>query len=79
MRGFFDAPTKRARLETLEKQISAPNFWDDSEKAQKIVQERSRIERALEGQEKFETAVSDAEVLFEFAETDNDSANELNG
>ncbi|MBA2495045.1 MAG: peptide chain release factor 2, partial [Acidobacteria bacterium] len=35
--------------------------------------------RALEGQEKFETAVSDAEVLFEFAETDNDSANELNG
>ncbi len=79
MRGFFDAPTKRARLETLERQISTPNFWDDSEKAQKIVQERSRIERALEGQEKFETAVSDAEVLFEFAETDNDSANELNG
>ncbi|CAN5711941.1 peptide chain release factor 2 [soil metagenome] len=79
MRGFFDAPTKRARLETLEKKISAPDFWNDSEKAQKIVQERSRIERALEGQEKFETAVSDAEVLFEFAETDNDSANELNG
>ncbi|MBA4185670.1 MAG: peptide chain release factor 2, partial [Acidobacteria bacterium] len=41
------------------------------------VQERSRTERVLEGQKKFETAVSDAEVLFEFAETDKDSANEL--
>ncbi len=77
LRGFFDAPTKRARVEQLEKQISTPDFWDDSEKAQKIVQERSRIERALDGQEKFETAISDAEVLFEFAETDKDSANEL--
>ncbi|MEO8073991.1 MAG: peptide chain release factor 2 [Acidobacteriota bacterium] len=75
--GFFDAPTKRARVDVLEKRISAPDFWDDSEKAQKIVQERSRLERALDGQEKFETAVSDAEVLFEFAETDAESAKEL--
>lgn len=77
MRGFFDAPEKRANLEKLEKQISAPDFWNDSDKAQKIVQERSRLERALESQGKFETAVSDAEVLFEFAETDKDSAKEL--
>ena len=77
MGGFFDAPAKRAKLEELEKQISNPDFWNDSEKAQKIVQERSRIERALGSQEKFENAVSDAEVLFEFAETDKDSANEL--
>ena len=77
MGGFFDAPTKRARVDVLEKRISEPDFWDDSEKAQKIVQERSRLERALGGQEKFETAVSDAEVLFEFAETDKDSAKEL--
>ncbi len=78
MGGFFDAPTKRARVEVLEKRISDPDFWNDSEKAQKIVQEKSRLDRALEGQEKFETAVSDAEVLFEFAETDDDSAKELN-
>ncbi len=77
MGGFFDAPTKRVRVEVLEKQISDPDFWNDSEKAQKIVQERSRLGRALDGQEKFETAVSDAEVLFEFAETDEDSAAEL--
>lgn len=77
MGGFFDQPKKRAELEKLESQISAPEFWNDSERAQKIVQQRSRIEKALSQQENFETAVSDAEVLLEFAETDASSLNEL--
>ena len=38
---------------------------------------RSRIEKALELQKTFETGVSDAEVLFEFAAEDADSAKEL--
>jgi peptide chain release factor 2 len=75
--GFFDEPRKRAELENLEKQISEPDFWNDSEKAQKIVQQRSRIEKALELHENFETGISDAEVLFEFAETDAASVQEL--
>jgi peptide chain release factor 2 len=75
--GFFDAPKKQSELEKLEKQISEPDFWNDSEKAQKTVQQRSRIEKALEQQENFETSVSDAEVLIEFAATDESSLNEL--
>lgn len=77
MGGFFDAPRKRAELEKLEKQISEPDFWNDSEKAQKIVQQRSRIEKALEQQENFEKSVSDAEVLIEFAASDESSLKEL--
>ena len=77
MGGFFDAPAKQAELEKLEGKISQPGFWDDQEKAQKIVQQRSRIEKALQLQEDFDTGVSDAEVLFEFAQTDPDSAKEL--
>ncbi len=57
--------------------MSEPDFWDNQEKAQKIVQKRSRIEKALESQSNFETSISDAEVLFEFAESDKDSAKEL--
>jgi len=38
---------------------------------------RSRIERALKQQADFETGISDAEVLFEFAAEDADSAKEL--
>ena len=77
MGGFFDAPKKRDELEASEKVISEPGFWDDQEKAQKVVQQRSRIERALKQQADFETGVSDAGVLFEFAVDDADSAKEL--
>ncbi len=77
MGGFFDAPAKQTELEKLEQQISAPGFWDDNESAQKVVQLRSRIEKSLERQKSFETGVSDAEVLFDFATEDADSATEL--
>ncbi|MEP6850692.1 MAG: peptide chain release factor 2 [Acidobacteriota bacterium] len=75
--GFFDAPAKHSELEKLEKLISEPDFWNDSEKAQKIVQRRSRIEKTLEIQKNFEMGISDAEVLLEFAIGDKDSATEL--
>ena len=77
MGGFFDAPRKQAELEKLEKQISEPGFWDDSDAAQKVMGKRSRIEKALAQQKDFETGVSDAEVLFEFAAEDAASASEL--
>lgn len=77
MGGFFDPASKQNQLDELEQQISAPGFWDDSEAAQKIVQTRSRIEKSLERQRNFETGVSDAEVLFDFATEDADSAKEL--
>jgi peptide chain release factor 2 len=76
--GFFDVPAKRRELEKLEAQIAEPDFWNDSGQAQKTVQARSRLERQLTRQENFESSVSDAEVLFEFAETDESSLNELN-
>lgn len=77
MGGFFDAPRKQAELERLEGEIAKPGFWDDQEQAQKVVQQRSRIEKALNQQKSFETGVSDADVLFEFAQTDAASADEL--
>ena len=77
MGGFFDAPTKQAEVDKLEQQISTPGFWDDSDAAQKVVQQRSRLEKQLERQRAFETEISDAEVLFEFAETDEASKTEL--
>ncbi len=77
MGGFFDRPAKESEFATLEKQITEPGFWDDQESAQKIVQRRSRIEKALQQHDEFETAVSDAEVLIEFSADDPASAVEL--
>ncbi len=77
MGGFFDGPGKQAQLDKLEAQISDQDFWNDSDKAQKVMGVRSRIEKALQQQKDFETGVSDAEVLFEYAAGDPDSAKEL--
>ena len=75
--GFFDVPTKQAELDKIEVQAAAPDFWSNQEAAQKQLQQRSRLQRTIERQEKFETEVSDAAVLFEFAEEDESSLNEL--
>ena len=77
MGGFFDAPAKQRELEQSEKLISTPGFWDDQAAAQRVVQRRSLIEKALARQAAFEAGVSDAEILLEFAQTDPDSAIEL--
>ncbi len=60
-------------------QASAPDFWSDQEAAQKLLQQRSRLERVIARQEGFESSVADAAVLFEFAEEDETSWGELRG
>ena len=70
-------PAKRAELEKIEAQASAPDFWSDQDAAQKLLQQRSRLERIVKRQEQFESEISDAGVLFEFAEEDEGSGTEL--
>jgi len=75
--GFFDVDAKRTELAKIEEQASAPDFWNDQEKAQKVLQQRSRIERAINTAESQARLVDDIEVLFEFAADDEGSATEL--
>jgi peptide chain release factor 2 len=75
--GFFDVPASRQELTSIEQQASAPDFWNDQEQAQKLLQQRSRLEQKIQRQELFETKISDAGVLFEFASEDEDSLGEL--
>src|SRR5256714_4651536 len=75
--GFVDVASRRAELRRLEEKASEPDFWSDQEAAQKVLQQRSRIERVVKRQEGFESAVADTAVLFEFAAEDEASAGEL--
>jgi peptide chain release factor 2 len=75
--GFFDVPAKQAELAKLEEQVATPDFWNDQEQAQKVMKQRTRLSHAVERQQGFETSLSDAEVLFEFAETDSASLKEV--
>jgi peptide chain release factor 2 len=75
--GFFDVPARRAELSSIETQASAPDFWNNQEAAQKLLQDRSRIEKKIDRQEHFQSQLDDAQVLFEFAEEDENSIKEL--
>jgi peptide chain release factor 2 len=75
--GFFDVPAGREELNRIEAHASSPDFWSDQEAAQKLLQDRSRLEKKIERQEDFESKIADAEVLFEFAEEDESSLKEL--
>lgn len=75
--GFFDPDTKRGALAKLEEQVSAPDFWTDQTRAQKILQQRSRLDTAIQQAERFARGISDLEVLFEFASEDESSRAEL--
>lgn len=75
--GFFDVPAKRTELNELGARASAPDFWNDQEDAQKVLQQRSRVERIVARQEQLESSLGDAEVLLEFSEEDPASLTEL--
>lgn len=64
-------------MKRIENQASSPDFWNDQEAAQKLLQKRTVLEKKIQRQEQFESQVADAGVLFEFAEEDEDSMKEL--
>lgn len=75
--GFFDVAAKREESQRIEQLASAQDFWNDQEEAQKLMARRSLLERTIARQEKFESSIEDAGVLFEFAEDDESSLKEL--
>ena len=76
--GFFDLDAKRAELDKTEAQISAPDFWNNQEQAQKVMRRRSQLEGAITKGNGLQTALDDIEVMFEFAREDESMVDELN-
>ena len=75
--GFFDPDAKRAELAKIEEESAKPDFWNDQERAQKVLRRRSRVEAAAEKADRFRRDVEDAAVLIEFATEDEASLGEL--
>jgi peptide chain release factor 2 len=75
--GFFDPEGKTPVLEKLEAQVADPSFWNDQERAQKVLRERSRLEDAIRRAVFYQREIADLDVLFEFAAEDAASRGEL--
>jgi peptide chain release factor 2 len=64
---IFDATSKERELSKLETEINDPDFWNQPEKSQRIMQQRKRLEEAIHNSYSVVSATSDIDTLFELA------------
>jgi peptide chain release factor 2 len=64
---IFDASAKQKELLKLETEINDPDFWNQPEKSQRTMQQRKRLEEAIQNSNAVASATSDIDTLFELA------------
>ena len=70
--GIFDFDRRKEELEEVNRELEQPGIWDDPENAQKLGQDRSRLEKIVLTIENLETGLNDAEELLEMSVEEND-------
>ena len=77
--GIFDFDRRKEELEEVNRELEQPGIWDDPDNAQKLGQERSRLEKIVLTIENLETSLNDAAELLEMSveEDDDDSINSI--
>nr|WP_284249203.1 peptide chain release factor 2 [Tetragenococcus halophilus] len=78
-RGSLDLEQLEEDIAQAENQMADPSFWDDQEKAQKVINENNRKKETYDNFNHLAKGVEDAEVLLEMLqeEADSDLAAEL--
>jgi peptide chain release factor 2 len=71
---IFDAPAAAKQIAAIEQKISAPDFWDDQEKAQAVLQERKQLEDRVNAEKSLAGKASDIETYFHLAQEETDHA-----
>jgi peptide chain release factor 2 len=71
---IFDVARSRETIASLENKIAQPDFWQDQELAQKVMQQRKAAEAVLASDTKLATMASDIDTYFHLAEEEKDSA-----
>ena len=74
---IFDAEKKRTQVLELEKKVAQPEFWNNQEEAQAILQKRSRLEQDIELDSRLQRDVQDLKALAELAEEGEDVVADL--
>ncbi|HEX3773159.1 MAG TPA: peptide chain release factor 2 [Polyangiaceae bacterium] len=72
LRGSLDVPQLKREIEELDELSSAPNFWDNQEKAQALMRKRASAADKLGMIESLTKDVTDAFELLELGAADND-------
>lgn len=70
---LFDIAKRKVKVETLEKEMLAPDFWQNQEKAQAVTQEKGRHERVIARYQALVDDIDDMMILVELAKEDEAS------
>ncbi len=72
--GVFDWDRANVRVDELNALVENPNFWNDSEKAQKLMRERNKLASAIERILTLERDLKDTVELAEMADVEGEEA-----
>ena len=70
---LFDIAKRKVKIETLEQEMLASDFWQDQEKAQTVTQEKGRHERVVARYQTLADDIDDMLILVELAKEDEAS------
>jgi peptide chain release factor 2 len=71
---IFDVPAARQRLASLQEKASRPDFWDNQEQAQAVLQQRKQAEGRVAADEKLARTLSDLDTYFHLAHEESNAA-----
>ena len=72
--GIFDYAGKAERLSEVEALVSKADLWDDQERAQTLLKERTLLQTVIERVDKLNGLIEDTEVLIELGESEDDDS-----
>ncbi|MBO6782439.1 MAG: peptide chain release factor 2 [Alphaproteobacteria bacterium] len=72
IRRHLDWPNAIKRLEELNAAAEDPSLWDDQERAQKVLRDRTRLEKSIEHVQGLQQELDDAVTLIELGEAEED-------
>ncbi|MUV14895.1 peptide chain release factor 2 [Noviluteimonas gilva] len=72
LRGFLDYDARKERLEEVNRELEAPDVWNDSERAQALGRERSFLDKTVNGIRDLTQGLVGANELLELVEMEDD-------
>ncbi|MCP1137460.1 peptide chain release factor 2 [Paenibacillus polysaccharolyticus] len=72
LRGSLDLDLKQEMIENFEEKMSAPDFWDDNEKAQAVIAEMNAVKGSVDQYAKLQQDYDDALMMAELADEEGD-------
>ncbi|MFM7567586.1 MAG: peptide chain release factor 2 [Betaproteobacteria bacterium] len=72
LRGYLDFDVKRSRLEEINRQLEAPDIWNDAQKAQDLGREKKQLDQVVDRIQNIEAGLGDATELADIAKSEGD-------